>query len=102
MIQPAIGAVASATNQAGVPLVNMDGGPVSEGLVPAGFTVSYHRIGEMVGNMALMILAGESPANIPPGMPAYEDHSMIISRSAMENVGATIPESFEGCDCIVD
>lgn len=102
MIQPAIGAVASATNQAGVPLVNMDDGPVKEGLVPAGFTVSYHRIGEMVGEMAVKILAGESPANIPPAKPAFEDHSMVISRSAMAGVGATIPESFADCDCIVD
>ena len=102
MIQPSIGAVASAAAQAGVPLVNMDDGPVREGLAAAGFTVSYHRIGEIVGEMALRILDGESPASIAPARPSYEDHTRIISRSGMAAVGAEIPASFDDCDCFVD
>ncbi|MEZ5784745.1 MAG: ABC transporter substrate-binding protein [Rhizobiaceae bacterium] len=102
MIQPAIGAVASAAAQAGTPLVNMDDGPVRDGLAAAGFTVSYHRIGEIVGEMALRILDGESPASIAPARPSYDDHSMVISRSGMAAVGAEIPASFADCDCIVD
>jgi len=102
MIQPSIGAVASAAAQAGTPLVNMDDGPVRDGLAAAGFTVSYHRIGEIVGEMALRILDGESPANIPPARPAYEDHTMVISRAGMAAVGAEIPASLADCGCIVD
>lgn len=102
MVQPAIGAVASAANQANIPVVNMDDGPVREGLVPAGFTVSYYQIGVRVGEMAVRVLNGESPADIPPARPAYEDHVPLISRSSMEAIGAEIPESFADCGCIVD
>ncbi|WP_209279442.1 ABC transporter substrate-binding protein [Parasedimentitalea huanghaiensis] len=102
MIQPAIAAVASAATQAGVPVVNMDGGPVSEGMIPAGYTVSYHRIGELVGEMAIRVLAGEKPDDIAPRRPTRDDHVMVISKSGMAAVDAEIPASFAGCDCIVD
>ncbi|MCY4301280.1 MAG: ABC transporter substrate-binding protein [Aestuariivita sp.] len=102
MIQPAIAAVATAATQMGKPVVNMDDGPVNEGLIPAGFTVSYYRIGEMVGEIAVRVLAGETLESISPQKPSFDDHSMVISRSAMASVGATIPETFNDCDCIVD
>ncbi len=102
MIQPAIAAVSSAATQMGKPVVNMDAGPVNEGLIPAGFTVSYYRIGEMVGEIAVRVLAGESPASIAPQKPSFEDHVMAISKSAMARVGAPIPEAFNACDCIAE
>lgn len=102
MIQPAIAAVSSAATQMGKPVVNMDDGPVNEGLIPAGFTVSYYRIGEMVGEIAVRVLAGESPASIAPQKPSFEDHVMAISKSAMARVGAPIPDAFNDCDCIAD
>ncbi len=102
MIQPAIAAVASAANQSGTPVVNMDQGPVTEGMVAAGFTVSYGRIGELVGEMAVRILNGEAAADIAPQGPSFEDHSMVISRSAMASIGKEIPAEFADCDCIVD
>jgi putative ABC transport system substrate-binding protein len=102
MIQPAIAAVASAANQAGKPVVNMNDGPVREGVVAAGFTVSYHRIGELAGEMAVRILKGEAAENIAPKGPRFEDHIRVISKSSMAELGAAIPDSFADCDCIVD
>lgn len=102
LIQPAIAAVAAAANEARVPVLNTDADAVRDGLVPAAFTVSYQQIGHNAGRVALRALAGEPMAQIAPSRPAYEDHSITISRSAMAAVGAEIPASFADCGCILD
>lgn len=102
LIQPAIAAVAATANEARVPVLNTDDGAVRDGLVPLAFTVSYGQIGHNAGRVALRALAGEPMAQIAPARPAYEDHSITISRSVMAAIGAEIPASFENCDCIVD
>lgn len=102
LIQPAIAAVASSANEAGVPVINTDDGPVRDGIVPASFSVSYTQIGHIAGRIAVQALNGTPMAQIPPSRPAYEDHVATISRSAMAAIGAKIPTPFEGCGCIVD
>ncbi|MAW85105.1 MAG: ABC transporter [Phyllobacteriaceae bacterium] len=102
MIQPAISAVAAAANEAKIPLINSDEGPVREGIIPAAFAVSYDKIGHIAGAIAVRALKGEDLSAIAPVSPAYEDHGITISRKAMEAIGVSIPSSFDGCDCIVD
>lgn len=102
LIQPAIAAVAAAAKSARVPLLNTDADLVREGAIPAAFGVSYEKIGRLAGAIALKALNGEDLAGIPVATPAYEDHSIVISRRAMAAVGAPIPEEFEACGCIVD
>ncbi|WP_420003652.1 ABC transporter substrate-binding protein [Arenibacterium sp. LLYu02] len=102
LIQSSFAAVASAANQTNTPVVNMDEGPVIDGLIPAGFTVNTKRIGTMVGEMAVEVLNGTDVSTIAPRKPTYEDHWKVISRSGMANIGREIPASFETCNCIVD
>lgn len=102
LIQPAISAVASAANEAKIPLINSDAGPVAEGIIPAAFAVSYEKIGHIAGAIAVRALNGEALDGIAPVSPAYEDHTVTISKRAMEAIGATIPDSFKDCGCIVE
>mgnify|MGYP001357010054 CR=1 FL=1 len=102
LIQPAISAVASAANEAKIPLINSDAGPVNEGIIPAAFAVSYEKIGHIAGSIALRALNGEALEGIAPISPKYEDHTITISKKAMAAVGATIPDSFADCGCIVE
>lgn len=102
MIQPAISAVAAAANEAGIPLINIDDGPVREGYIPVAFTVSYEKIGHIAGSIAVRALKGEAMASIPAVNPSYDDHMPAISRKAMAALGKTIPASFDDCGCIVD
>lgn len=102
MIQPAISAVASAANEAKIPLINSDAGPVTEGIIPAAFAVSYEKIGHMAGAIAVRALKGEPLESIAPVKPAYDDHTITISKKAMAAIGATIPDSFADCGCITD
>lgn len=101
LIQPAIAAVAASANEAKVPLLNSDDGPVRKGILPAAFSVSYTQIGHNAGKIALRLLKGEKTADIAPLRPAYEDHAITISRSAMDAIGAEIPAEFDNCDCII-
>lgn len=102
LIQPAISAVASAANESKIPLINSDAGPVTEGIIPAAFAVSYEKIGHIAGSIAVRALNGESLEGIAPVSPKYEDHTITISKKAMEAIGATIPDSFKDCGCIVE
>ena len=102
LIQPAISAVAAAANEAKIPLINSDAGPVTEAIIPAAFAVSYEKIGHIAGGIAVRALKGEALASIAPVSPVYEDHTITISKKAMDAIGATIPDSFKDCGCIVE
>lgn len=102
LIQPAISAVAAAANEAGVPIINSDAGLVNDGVIAAGFSVSYDKIGRLAAQLAIQSLNGTQMSDIQPTRPSYDDHQPVISKSAMAAVGATIPESFNACGCIVD
>jgi len=102
LIQPAIGAVASAALAAKIPIVNSDDGPVAKDIVPASFAMSYDKVGRNAGKIAVRILKGEKPADIAPSKPVYADHKATISRKAAGAFGMSIPDSFKECGCIVD
>ncbi len=102
LIQPAIAAVASAANEAGVPVINSDASLVNEGVIAAGFTVSYEKIGRLAAQVALDSLDGTAMSDIAPSRPSYDDHQPVISASAMAALGLSIPDSLSGCGCIVD
>ena len=92
----------AAANEAGIPLINTDPTLVQEGVIPAAFGVSYDKIGHLAGRIALRALNGEDLATIPPQNPAPEDHTIVISKRAMDALGLPIPASFDGCGCIVE
>lgn len=101
LIQPAIAAVAATAREAQVPVVNSDDGPVKEGLIPASFSVGYFQVGRNAGKIAARVLKGEDISTIAPTKPSYEDHKIVISKSAMAAYGAKIPTEFANCDCLV-
>ncbi len=102
LIQPAIAAVASAANEAGVPVINSDAGLVNDGVIAAGFTVSYDKIGRLAAQVALASIDGTAMSDIAPSRPSYDDHQPVISASAMAALGLSIPDSLADCGCIVD
>ncbi|MFO1219673.1 MAG: ABC transporter substrate-binding protein [Burkholderiaceae bacterium] len=102
LVQPAIAAVAAAAKEAGIPLINTDAELVNKGVIPAAFGVSYKKIGQLAGKLALRALKGDDLAGIAPLNPTSEDHSIVISKKAMRAFNATIPASFANCGCLVD
>lgn len=102
LIQPAISAVVAATNEAKIPLVNNNTNMVDTGIIQAAAGVSYEKHGHLAGKLAVRILKGESPADLPPAYPTYEDQTIMISKKAMAAIGKPIPESLSGCGCIVE
>lgn len=102
LIQPAIGAVASAALAAKIPIVNSDDGPVKADIVPSSFAMSYDKVGHNAGKIAVRILKGEKPADIAPSKPAYEDHAATISKKAAAAFGMAVPDSLKDCGCIVE
>jgi putative ABC transport system substrate-binding protein len=85
-----------------IPVVNTDGGPVSQGIVTSSFAMSYEKVGHNAGKIAARILKGEKASAIAPSKPAYEDHAPMISKKAAAAIGMEIPDSFKDCGCIVE
>lgn len=102
LLQPAVGAVASAARQAGIPVVNADEDAVRKGIVPASFAVGYEQVGYSAGKIALQILKGASAESIAPTRPTFEDHTAVVSRKALKAFGMQLPVGLANCNCLVD
>jgi len=102
LLQPAVNAVAAAARQAGVAVVNSNDLPVREGIVPASIAVSYELVGFNAGEIALRIIDGTAPADIPPHRPAAADHLPVISERGLAAFGLDLPAAFADCGCLVD
>lgn len=101
LIQPAIPAVAAAANGIQIPVVNSVAQPVLDGLVPAGITVSYEKIGARAADLAAKILDGTSASTLPPMKPTPADHTMLINKAALAKMGIEVPASLADCNCFV-
>jgi putative ABC transport system substrate-binding protein len=102
LLQPAVGAVASAARQAGIPLVNADEDAVRKAVAPASLAVGYEQVGYNAGKIAVQILKGAAAESIAPTRPSFEDHTAVISRKAVKAFGMQIPAALANCNCIVD
>ena len=103
LIQPAISAVASAADQAGIPIVNSSEDSVVDHRTLASFAVNYSQVGRNAAKLAVAILKDKkSPAELAPIKPTYEDHAAMISAKQLAKYNMTLPKDMEGCGCIAE
>lgn len=103
LLQPAVSAVASAADQAGIPVVNSSEDTVMDHRTLAAFAVDYAQVGKNAATIATAILKDKkSPADIAPIKPAYEDHAAKISARQMKHYNMTLPAELKDCNCVVE
>lgn len=102
LLQPATPAIASAAARISMPVFGSNTSSVVDGHVLATFAVDFYRIGERAGELAVRILGGEDPAVIPVQVPRPEDHLIRISQRQMTALGLTLPDTLQGCGCVVE
>ncbi len=101
MLQPALPVVAASAHRNGIPVINSGPVGVKEGHVLASVSVSWRDVGVQAGLLAGQILQGASPSELPIFRPKPEDHGVLLSSKRFEELGLTIPEAFEDCDCVL-
>ena len=101
MLQPALPVVAASANRNGIPVINSGPVGVQDGHVLASISVSWRDVGVQAGLLAARILQGAKPSELPIFRPKPEDHSVLLSGKRFGELGLTIPDAFNDCDCVM-
>lgn len=90
-IQPALPAIAQEAKAMGIPVFNVEGQAVRDGLALASFGVNYQKVGANAGVQVVRILKGESVRHIKPSYPGQDDYQAVMSRKHARRFGIQIP-----------
>jgi putative ABC transport system substrate-binding protein len=101
LIQPAMPAIAAAAGQIGLPVVDSGVGWVKQNVVLAGFALDYAKVGAAAADVAVKILKGTKPADIPTTRPGPNDYEAAISAAVAKKIGFTVPSALADCKCVV-
>lgn len=101
IIQTAMPVVAQVTNQLKIPTVNSIFNRDLKDQLAGFHAISYRKNGERAGDIAVRILKGEKPANIPVYVPLASDFTPYVSPKGLAAMGRQVPDSLKGCNCFV-
>ncbi len=92
-VMSALPVIAKAMNDAGIPTLNADPAPVREGAeILISFGIDYYKMGAKTAEMAIRILEGEKPADIPVYMAQDPDAlELIVHAELAEHIGIELP-----------
>jgi len=88
-IVSAVGAVIKVANEYKIPVIGSERGQVDAGAVAAK-GIDYKELGKQTGQIAVEIIKGKKPQDIP--IEGAKNVSLIINQSAAETIGLTIPK----------
>jgi len=102
LLQSAAPAIASTTQQMGVPTISVNLDHVEKGFFLAAFAVDYHKVGVKTGEVAAQILKGRKPVEIAPYRLSYEEHVPMINMALLKKLNIPLPDALKACDCFVN
>lgn len=73
-----------------IPLFAADIDSVPRGAIAA-LAIDYYRLGRQSGNMAVEILQGANPADMP--VETLKDLKLVVNKQAAEKMGVSLPET---------
>ncbi|MCM3576041.1 ABC transporter substrate-binding protein [Mesobacillus subterraneus] len=85
----ALESVITVANDKDIPMFVGEGDSVKRGAF-ASYGLDYHDLGYTTGKMAVEILEGKKPADIPVGYP--ENLELVVNKKAAEDEGITLTE----------
>lgn len=96
----AIDAVVAVAESKQIPLVVGDGATVANGGI-ATYGVDYKKLGYQTGLMAIKILEGADPAEMP--VETLDESVLVVNKGAAERMGVTIPqELLDAADEVIE
>jgi putative ABC transport system substrate-binding protein len=100
-IQQGGAAIGATADRAKLPVVTTIPQMVQAHQAVAALAVSFGQSGEAAGRIAGRILKGADPASVPAWKPAAADHRPLFSAVRLEALGIKVPETLNGCDCVL-
>lgn len=101
IIQTAMPVVAQVTGQLKIPTVNSIYNHDLRHQLAGFHAISYRKNGERAGEIAVRILKGEKPSDIPVYVPKPDDFSRYVSPKGLALVGREVPAGLKDCGCMV-
>lgn len=102
LVQSAIPAVAAVMNRLKVPILSSETEFIKQGLATASYAVSLQSVGANAARLAVKILHGARPADLPVLKPAHADYVTSISRVKLKQLGLAVPAALENCQCFIN
>ena len=89
-IVSAIQSVIKVSNENNLPLIVADNSSVKEGAL-ATLGIDYYKLGKQTGNMAVKVLDGTDPGELP--IQRIQEADLIINQKAAQNMNIEIPQN---------
>ncbi len=94
-IQPTLPTIAAEARKMHIPLFNVEGQAVRDGLALASFGVSYKAVGNNAGKLAAEVLRGKQVSELAPIYPTFSDHHKIVNKKIAEEFNINLPTNIE-------
>lgn len=89
MVVSAAQSVVQVSQKNKIPIISGESSVVDKGAL-ATIGVNYKKLGEQTGEMALRVVKGEKPQDMP--IEAQKDFDTVLNQSAIDLFGITVPE----------
>ncbi|MCZ8104797.1 MAG: ABC transporter substrate-binding protein [Burkholderiales bacterium] len=101
IIQTAMPVVAQVTSQLKIPTINTIYNHELRHQLVGFHAISYRKNGERAGELAVKILNGAKPQDLPIYVPVPEDFTAFVSPRGLQALGREVPAALKGCNCTV-
>jgi putative tryptophan/tyrosine transport system substrate-binding protein len=102
LMQPSIPAIAASANQVELPVINSAVEVARDGIVLAGFSVNYDRVGRDAAAIAAKILKGARTSDIPPVRVGRDDYTIVVSARQLKRHHMAVPPALADCKCVAE
>ncbi|ADG83523.1 ABC transporter substrate-binding protein [Thermincola potens] len=93
MVVSAANSVVQVADQNKIPIISGESSVVEKGAL-ATIGIDYKKLGEQTGEMAIRIINGEKPQDMP--VESQKEFSIVINKKNADKIGVTIPEEVLG------
>ncbi|MFN8722494.1 MAG: ABC transporter substrate-binding protein [Rhodospirillales bacterium] len=101
IIQTAMPVVAQVTSQIRIPTINTIYNHDLRHQLVGFHAISYAKNGERAGELAVKILNGAKPQDLPIYVPVPNDFASYVSPRGLQALGREVPASLRACNCNV-
>jgi putative tryptophan/tyrosine transport system substrate-binding protein len=103
LVQSALPAVASITDRMHVPILSAEHELIRKGdIIAVAYAPSYESQGAHAAQLALKMLDGAKPSDLPTYRAIQADYVALINRRKLKELGLPLPASLQQCDCFVN
>jgi len=103
LVQSSLPAVASVTDRMKMPILSAEHELIKKGnIIAVAYAPSYESQGAHAAELAVKMLHGAKPSDLPIYRPVPSDYVALINRKKLQELGLPLPPALDNCDCFVN